>query len=143
MYIRFTKILSSCFSHKSGLPDTFLTIKHMLNQLSVYLLPRLLRELYPYAQQLLQKEFFNTSWGISARSFLFSFGINTCVIPPRLAACNFSFNPPIGKTLPRKVTSPVIARSLRTGRPVRADVRAVAIVMPAEGPSLGTAPSGT
>ena len=36
-----------------------------------------------------------------------------------------------------------IATLSRTGRPVSADVRAVSIVMPAEGPSFGIAPAGT
>ena len=54
----------------------------------------------------------------------------------------FSFRPPMGSTLPRKVTSPVIAISRLTGAPVRADTMAVVMAMPAEGPSLGTAPSG-
>ena len=35
-----------------------------------------------------------------------------------------------------------MAMSWRTGVPVRADTMAVQTVMPAEGPSLGTAPSG-
>src|SRR5207244_3993368 len=35
------------------------------------------------------------------------------------------------------------ARSERTGRPVRSDTSAVAIVTPAEGPSFGMAPAGT
>ena len=54
----------------------------------------------------------------------------------------FSFSPPMGSTRPRKVTSPVMAISRRTGAPVRADTMAVVMAMPAEGPSLGTAPSG-
>ena len=48
----------------------------------------------------------------------------------------------MGSTLPRSVTSPVMATSCRTARPVRADSMAVVMAMPAEGPSLGTAPSG-
>ena len=58
------------------------------------------------------------------------------------AAMVFSFRPPMCSTLPRKVTSPVIAISRLTGAPVRADTMAVVMAMPAEGPSLGTAPSG-
>ena len=54
----------------------------------------------------------------------------------------FSRNPPIGSTRPRRVISPVMATSLRTGVPVRAEMSAMVTVMPAEGPSLGTAPSG-
>src|SRR5579884_3053073 len=45
--------------------------------------------------------------------------------------------------LARSVISPVIATSFRTGRPVSAEASAVAIVMPADGPSFGTAPAGT
>src|SRR5207244_2371347 len=51
--------------------------------------------------------------------------------------------PPMGKTSPRSVISPVIATSVRTLRPVRADTIAVAMVTPADGPSLGMAPAGT
>ena len=53
--------------------------------------------------------------GISARSFWFSSGISTMVMPPRCAASSFSFSPPIGSTSPRSVISPVIATSERTG----------------------------
>ena len=39
-----------------------------------------------------------------------------CVLmPPRAAANSFSLRPPIGSTRPRRVTSPVIATSCRTG----------------------------
>ena len=38
--------------------------------------------------------------------------------------------------------SPVIATSRFTGIPDNADIIAVAIVIPADGPSLGVAPSG-
>ena len=51
--------------------------------------------------------------------------------------------PPIGSTSPRSVISPVIATSRRALRCVKAEIIAVAIVIPAEGPSLGMAPSGT
>ena len=54
----------------------------------------------------------------------------------------FSFSPPMGSTRPRSVTSPVMASFARIFRPVRAEQRAVVMAMPAEGPSLGTAPSG-
>ena len=49
----------------------------------------------------------------------------------------------MGSTCPVSVISPVIATSSCTGRPVSSDTRAVAIVMPALGPSLGIAPAGT
>ena len=64
-------------------------------------------------------------------------------MPPRKAANNFSFKPPIGSTSPRKVISPVIATSDLTLLPVKADTIAVTMPTPADGPSLGTAPSGT
>ncbi|OIQ63599.1 hypothetical protein GALL_548600 [mine drainage metagenome] len=64
-------------------------------------------------------------------------------MPPRCAAISFSFKPPIGSTLPRRVTSPVIAISLRTGIPVSTETIDVTIPTPALGPSLGVAPSGT
>ena len=41
------------------------------------------------------------------------------------------------------VTSPVIPTVCRTGRPVSSEASAVAIVMPALGPSFGIAPAGT
>ena len=64
-------------------------------------------------------------------------------MPARLAARTFSFIPPTGRTSPRRVISPVMATSLRTGLPVSKEVRAVNMVTPAEGPSLGMAPAGT
>jgi hypothetical protein len=84
-----------------------------------------------------------TDFGISTRSFRFSSGMSTVRMPPRMAASNFSFSPPIGSTRPRKVISPVIATSARTGMRVSVDTSAVAIAMPALGPSFGVAPSGT
>ena len=50
----------------------------------------------------------------------------------------FFFKPPIGNTRPRSVISPVIPTSLLTGIPVSAEISAVAIVIPADGPSFGT-----
>ena len=44
--------------------------------------------------------------GISSKSLTLSFGIRTCLMPPRKAANSFSFKPPIGKTSPRRVISP-------------------------------------
>ena len=49
----------------------------------------------------------------------------------------------MGSTLPRSVISPVMATERRTGRLVNTEIMAVAMVMPADGPSLGIAPSGT
>ena len=48
----------------------------------------------------------------------------------------------VGGMRPRRLISPVMAISRRTALPVRAEAIAVQTVMPAEGPSLGTAPSG-
>ncbi len=84
-----------------------------------------------------------TSAGISSRSFWFSYGITMSVMPTRYAARDFSLRPPMGSTLPRKVISPVMATERFTGFLVKAERMAVAMVMPAEGPSLGVAPSGT
>ena len=69
--------------------------------------------------------------------FLFLFGTITTLMPILFAASAFSLSPPIGRTLPLKVTSPVIATSFFTGFPVSADAMDVAIVIPAEGPILG------
>ena len=66
----------------------------------------------------------------------------TVWIPVRSAAIVFSLSPPIGRMRPRMLISPVMATSLRTGRPVSAEISATQIVMPALGPSFGTAPSG-
>ena len=66
------------------------------------------------------------------------------VLSPLLcAAIDFSRNPPIGKTLPLSVTSPVIPTQWSTFLPLKVEIIAVAIVIPADGPSLGIAPSGT
>ena len=86
---------------------------------------------------------FLTLSGISSRSFSLSFGIKTVLMPARNAANSFSFNPPIGKTLPNNVISPVMAISLETGIPVMAETKDVHIAIPADGPSYGVAPSGT
>ena len=72
-----------------------------------------------------------------------SAGTITCTSPARAAASSFSLSPPTGSTRPRSVISPVIATSRRTGWPVKSDTSAQAIVTPADGPSLGTAPAGT
>src|SRR5207302_8047938 len=81
--------------------------------------------------------------GMSARSFSFFLGRITLKMPTRLAARIFSLSPPICRTRPRSVTSPVMAMSWPTGVLVRAEASAVAMVIPAEGPSLGIAPAGT
>ena len=74
---------------------------------------------------------------MSRRSFTLSSGIITVFTPPRRAASSFSFNPPMGRTLPRSVTSPVIATSRRTGIWVRTDTIEVTIAIPGRGAVLG------
>ncbi|EAV44179.1 membrane-associated protein [Stappia aggregata IAM 12614] len=86
---------------------------------------------------------FLTESGMSARSLALSSGIMTSLMPPRRAASSFSFRPPIGRMRPRRVISPVMATSRRTGIPVMVEITAVAMAIPADGPSLGVAPSGT
>lgn len=49
---------------------------------------------------------------------------------------DFSFMPPTGSTFPRSVISPVMAMWSRTRRCVSAEAMEVAIVIPADGPSL-------
>ena len=92
----------------------------------------------------------NVSWmprsrcfGMSSMSFLLRSGRSTVPTFARLAARIFSFRPPMGRTRPRSVTSPVMATSQRTGIFDKAEAIAVAMVMPAEGPSFGIAPAGT
>ena len=60
-----------------------------------------------------------------------------------ITATDFSLSPPIGITAPRSVISPVIATSGRAGTLLRSDTSAVAMLIPADGPSLGIAPAGT
>ena len=55
---------------------------------------------------------------------------------------HLSFTPPISSTLPRSVTSPVIATSRRTGRRLSTLAIASVTAMPALGPSFGIAPAG-
>src|SRR2546425_899342 len=86
---------------------------------------------------------FFTSSGTSTMSLWLRAGTITVFTPARAAAVSFSLSPPIGSTRPRSVSSPVIATSWRAGRRHKSDARAAAIVIPADGPSLGTAPAGT
>src|SRR5688500_17396223 len=83
------------------------------------------------------------SAGTSSQSLRFSSGNRTCFKPLRAAARTFSLMPPTGSTRPRKLISPVIAKSDRTGRRIKSDASATVIVTPALGPSLGVAPAGT
>src|SRR5215207_1183339 len=69
--------------------------------------------------------------------------MRTVFTPARCAASSFDFSPPMGRTRPRSVISPVMARSRRTGLPVSRLAIAVAMVTPALGPSFGVAPAGT
>ncbi len=84
-----------------------------------------------------------TASGTSSRSGPLRNGTMTSVRPARWAASTFCLTPPIGRTLPCRVTSPVMPTVERTGRPVSSETSAVVIVTPADGPSLGTAPAGT
>src|SRR5450756_2046889 len=86
---------------------------------------------------------FRISSGMSRRSFSFFFGRTTRRAPERCAARILLLRPPIGRTRPRSVISPVIATSFRTGMAVSALTIAVAMVIPADGPSFGIAPAGT
>ncbi len=74
---------------------------------------------------------------------MFSIGQTMVSMPARRAARIFSLSPPIGSTFPRSVISPVMAIAQRTGRLVKTESIAVAMVIPADGPSFGIAPSGT
>jgi len=80
--------------------------------------------------------------GTSSKSPRLSSGRMISLIPARRAAMSFSRTPPMGNTSPVSVISPVMAIR-RTGRFRASESRAEAIVIPAEGPSLGVAPAGT
>ena len=86
---------------------------------------------------------FLASAGTSGRSFLFLAGRMTVFMPACLAARIFSLSPPIGRTSPRSVISPVIATSGLVGLPRSSETNEVNIATPALGPSLGMAPAGT
>ena len=76
-------------------------------------------------------------------SFLLRAGRITVFMPACFAARIFSLRPPIGRTRPRRVISPVIATSGRTGLARSSETSDVNIAMPALGPSFGIAPAGT
>ena len=61
-------------------------------------------------------------------------------MPMRWAARTFSLTPPTGRTFPRRVISPVMATSQRTLALVHREMKAVAMVTPADGPVLGDGP---
>ena len=67
----------------------------------------------------------------------------TCTMTGEMMNPDGSKIPPTGKTLPLKVISPVIAIFFFTNLLVKRETKDVNIVIPAEGPSLGVAPSGT
>lgn len=83
-----------------------------------------------------------TSAATSSRSSVLSKGINTFVIPALWAAISFSGSPPIGSTPPRRnfTGHGIIRADSLSGNK---EASAVVNVMPADGPSFGTAPSGT
>src|SRR2546426_6568786 len=84
-----------------------------------------------------------TSSGTSTMSLLLRAGTSTVFTPAPPPAASFPFSPPIRRHRPRRVSSPLIAPSWRAGRRHKSDARAAAIVIPADGPSFGTAPAGT
>ena len=84
-----------------------------------------------------------TASGTSSRSASLRFGRTTSVRPARWAARTFCLRPPIGSTAPCSVISPVMPTVGLTGWSRSRLTSAVVIVMPADGPSLGTAPAGT
>ncbi len=59
-----------------------------------------------------------------------------------LAANNFSLTPPIFKTYPYKVISPVIPTSKSVYLFVAREINEVVIAIPADGPSFLEAPDG-
>ncbi len=58
--------------------------------------------------------------------------------PTRFAATVFSLRPPIRRTFPVTVSSPVMARAGSRGVSIARDRRDVAMVIPADGPIAGT-----
>ena len=77
------------------------------------------------------------------KSRSFALGIIRLNIDCLLAAITFSRIPPTANTFPVKVNSPVIAIPAPKLLRIIREIKAVAIVIPALGPSLGVAPSGT
>jgi hypothetical protein len=80
--------------------------------------------------------------GSSHQSPQLSLGNKILEQPALRAATVFSLNPPIRSTLPVTVNSPVIANAGSTCLFMARLRRDVAIVIPADGPSFWTAPSG-
>lgn len=80
--------------------------------------------------------------GNSNQSLRLSLGKMTILAPARLAATVFSLSPPMRKTFPVTVNSPVIATVCANGCLSAREINEQAMVIPAEGPSFCTAPSG-
>ena len=72
--------------------------------------------------------------GSSSQSDMLSAGKIICLAPARRAATVFSRNPPIRRTLPVTVSSPVMAKVGSRGWFSANDNSELAIVIPAEGP---------
>jgi hypothetical protein len=79
---------------------------------------------------------------MSFKLSLLSTGTITFLTPLLLAAISFSFNPPIFNTLPFSDNSPVIAILSFSYSFLANESIEVTKVIPADGPSLGVAPSG-
>ncbi len=75
-------------------------------------------------------------------SYWFSYGKMILVIASLFAAKTFSLTPPILRTFPVSEISPVMATWTYIGLLMLREYREEAIAIPAEGPSLGVAPSG-
>ena len=90
----------------------------------------------------INSSFSRTSSGMSSTSFRFAAGNMSARNPARYAASAFSRMPPTGSTLPRRLTSPVMATSWWIARSLSTDAITSPIVMPALGPSFGTPAAG-
>ena len=66
---------------------------------------------------------------------MFDLGMTTRLIPDFAAASILADTPPMGRTSPRTVRDPVIARFWSIGTPSKALMIAVAMVMDAPSPS--------
>ncbi len=75
--------------------------------------------------------------------FLFDNGKITLEMLWFLQAVSFSLTPPMPRTSPSVVISPVIARLAATGLLIAADTSDANKLTPADGPSFGYAPIGT
>lgn len=82
------------------------------------------------------------SFLIFSKSSLFSFGKMKVLTPARIPPKILSSRPPIGVTRPCKLISPVIAILFLIFLSLNRLKMQVVMAVPADGPSLGTAPSG-